>query len=108
MSWSAVIWSPEGRADLRAIVQEVAIEILRCIDRYLADRSGDVKKLKPPRTVFRLRPRGLPVARRLRMSVNAKGRSLDGAPLDHFLLPLPYCTSLTLPFMNVTFTSLYT
>jgi len=26
-----------------------------CIDRYLTSRSGDVKKLKPPRTGFRLR-----------------------------------------------------
>jgi mRNA-degrading endonuclease RelE of RelBE toxin-antitoxin system len=25
------------------------------IDRYLASRAGDVKKLKPPRTGFRLR-----------------------------------------------------
>lgn len=26
-----------------------------CLDRYLTSRSGDVKKLKPPRTDFRLR-----------------------------------------------------
>ena len=51
----AVIWSPEGRADLRAIERETAMQILHCIDRYLASRSGDVKKLKPPRTGFRLR-----------------------------------------------------
>ena len=25
------------------------------MDRYLSDRTGDVKKLKPPRTGFRLR-----------------------------------------------------
>ena len=31
------------------------MKILYCIDRYLASRSGDVKKLKPPRTDFRLR-----------------------------------------------------
>jgi hypothetical protein len=31
------------------------MQILHCVDRYLASRSGDVKKLKPPRTGFRLR-----------------------------------------------------
>ena len=51
----AVIWSPEGRVDLRAIDPETAMQILHCVDRYLASRSGDVKKLKPPRTGFRLR-----------------------------------------------------
>lgn len=51
----AVIWSPEARADLRAIEREMAVQILRCVDRYLAHRAGDVKKLKPPRTGFRLR-----------------------------------------------------
>jgi mRNA-degrading endonuclease RelE of RelBE toxin-antitoxin system len=51
----AVIWSPEARADLRAIDREIALQILHCIDRYLTSRSGDVKKLRPPRTGFRLR-----------------------------------------------------
>lgn len=51
----AVIWSPEARADLRAIDRETAMQILHCVDRYLASRTGDVKKLKPPRTGFRLR-----------------------------------------------------
>jgi hypothetical protein len=51
----AVIWSPEGRVDLRAIDRETAMQILHCVDRYLASRSGDVKKLKPPLTGFRLR-----------------------------------------------------
>ncbi len=31
------------------------MQILYCIDRYLANRTGDVKKLKPPLTGFRLR-----------------------------------------------------
>ena len=31
------------------------MQILHCVDRYLANRTGDVKKLKPPRTGFRLR-----------------------------------------------------
>ena len=51
----AVVWSVEARADLRAIGREPALRILYCIDRYLASRAGDVKKLKPPRTDFRLR-----------------------------------------------------
>ena len=51
----AVIWSPEARTDLRAIERDTAMQILYCIDRYLASRAGDVKKLKPPRTDFRLR-----------------------------------------------------
>jgi mRNA-degrading endonuclease RelE of RelBE toxin-antitoxin system len=51
----AVVWSPEARADLRAIEREAAMQILHCIDRYLASRVGDVKKLKPPLTGFRLR-----------------------------------------------------
>jgi mRNA-degrading endonuclease RelE of RelBE toxin-antitoxin system len=50
-----VIWSPEARADLRAIERETAMQILHCIDRYLASRTGDVKKLKPPLAGFRLR-----------------------------------------------------
>ena len=49
----AVNWSPEARADLRAIDRGTAIEILHCIDRYLSNRTGDVKK--PPETGFRLR-----------------------------------------------------
>ena len=51
----AVLWSPEARADLRAIDRETAMQILHCIDRYLASRTGDVKKLKPPLAGFRLR-----------------------------------------------------
>lgn len=31
------------------------MQILYCLDRYLASRSGDVKKLKPARADFRLR-----------------------------------------------------
>jgi mRNA-degrading endonuclease RelE of RelBE toxin-antitoxin system len=51
----AVIWAPEARADLRAIDRETAMQILHCVDRYLASRTGDVKKLKAPRVGFRLR-----------------------------------------------------
>lgn len=55
-----VIWSPEARADLRTIDRETALQILYCIDRYLGSRTGDVKKLKPPLTGFRLRCGDLP------------------------------------------------
>ena len=51
----AVSWSTEARADLRAIDRGAAIQILHCIDRYLSNRTGDVKKLKAPETGFRLR-----------------------------------------------------
>jgi mRNA-degrading endonuclease RelE of RelBE toxin-antitoxin system len=57
----AVTWSPEARADLRAIDRETALQILHCVDRYLANRNGDVKKLKPPLTGFRLRCGDYPV-----------------------------------------------
>jgi hypothetical protein len=43
---TAVIWSAEARANLRAIDRETAMQILHCLDRYLASRTGDVKKLK--------------------------------------------------------------
>ncbi|MFZ0957747.1 MAG: type II toxin-antitoxin system RelE/ParE family toxin [Candidatus Sulfotelmatobacter sp.] len=51
----AVIWASEARSDLRAIDRETAIQILHCIDRYLASRAGEVKKLKAPLIGFRLR-----------------------------------------------------
>ena len=38
-----------------AIDRETAMQILHCVDRYLATRTGDVKRLKPPLTGFRLR-----------------------------------------------------
>ena len=37
-----VSWSPEARADLRAIEREAALQILHCVGRYLASRAGDV------------------------------------------------------------------
>jgi mRNA-degrading endonuclease RelE of RelBE toxin-antitoxin system len=49
-----VIWSPEAGADLRAIERGTAMQILHCVGRYLASRTGDVKRLKPPFTGFRL------------------------------------------------------
>jgi hypothetical protein len=64
----AVIWSPEARADVRAIDRETAMQILHCVDRYLANRTGDVKKLKPPFTGFP------PPLRRLPRVLRSKGR----------------------------------
>jgi mRNA-degrading endonuclease RelE of RelBE toxin-antitoxin system len=57
----AVIWSPEGRADVRAIDRETAMQIPYCVDRCLATRTGDVKRLKPPLTGYRLRCGDYPV-----------------------------------------------
>jgi mRNA-degrading endonuclease RelE of RelBE toxin-antitoxin system len=51
----AAIWSAEARSDLRQIDRELAMQILYCLDRYLTNRSGDTKKLKPPYVGFRLR-----------------------------------------------------
>ncbi len=51
----SIIWSEEARADLRHIDRQTALDILHCADRYLLSCSGDVKKLKPPQTGFRLR-----------------------------------------------------
>jgi mRNA-degrading endonuclease RelE of RelBE toxin-antitoxin system len=51
----SVLWSPEARVELRAIDRESALQILHCLDRYLASRTGDVKGLKPPLTGLRLR-----------------------------------------------------
>lgn len=50
-----IIWSEDARADLRRIDRQLALDILHCTDRYLATRNGDVKKLKPPQTGYRLR-----------------------------------------------------
>ena len=36
----AVVWAPEARADLRAIDRATALEILHCVDRYLANRTA--------------------------------------------------------------------
>jgi mRNA-degrading endonuclease RelE of RelBE toxin-antitoxin system len=51
----AVVWSLEARSGLRAIDRETAMQILYYLDRYLSSRTGDVKKLKPPLSGFRLR-----------------------------------------------------
>jgi len=51
----AVIWSLEARADVRAIDRDSAMQVLYCIGRYLSNRAGDVKKLRPPFIGFRLR-----------------------------------------------------
>jgi mRNA-degrading endonuclease RelE of RelBE toxin-antitoxin system len=55
MAKRIVIWSPTARAELRAIDRETAWQILQAVDRYLETGAGDVIKLQPPRTEFRLR-----------------------------------------------------
>ena len=51
-----VLWSTEGRADLRAIDRDTALRLLKSLDRFLKTESGNVKQLEgfDPR-LFRLR-----------------------------------------------------
>jgi mRNA-degrading endonuclease RelE of RelBE toxin-antitoxin system len=43
MAKKTVQWSPEARADLRAIDRETALRILRTVDSYLTTGTGDVR-----------------------------------------------------------------
>jgi hypothetical protein len=49
-----VIWSPDAKDELRAIDRETALRILHAVDHYLTTGAGDVIKLQPPRSEFRL------------------------------------------------------
>jgi mRNA-degrading endonuclease RelE of RelBE toxin-antitoxin system len=51
----SVQWSPEARVNLRAVDRELALQILYCVDRFLTSRTGEVRRLKPPMSGFRLR-----------------------------------------------------
>jgi hypothetical protein len=44
----AIVWSPEARADLRAVDREPAMQILRCIDDYVSKRVGGVRSVRAP------------------------------------------------------------
>jgi hypothetical protein len=84
----AVIWSPEARADLRAIDRETAMQILHCVDRYLANRTGDVKKLKRsahrlPSPLWRL-PRVLRSQRREHHHDHRRPQPPRSLPLNGF------------------------
>ena len=51
-----VLWSPEARADVRAIDRDTALRLLKALDRFLKTEAGSVKPLEgfePP--LFRLR-----------------------------------------------------
>ncbi len=51
-----ISWAPQARADLRAIEQKTAMDILHSLGRFATTEVGDVKMLKsikPPE--FRLR-----------------------------------------------------
>ncbi|MDQ6706828.1 MAG: type II toxin-antitoxin system RelE/ParE family toxin [Acidobacteriota bacterium] len=50
-----IVWSPQARADIRAIDQATAMQILKTIHRYAASGLGEIKKLQPPRADLRLR-----------------------------------------------------
>jgi len=52
----AVVWSPEARADLRAVDRDTALRLLKSLDRFLKTGAGNVKQLEgfnPP--LFRIR-----------------------------------------------------
>jgi len=52
----AVVWSPEARADLRAIERDTTLRLLKSLDRFLKTGAGNVKQLEgfnPP--LFRIR-----------------------------------------------------
>jgi mRNA-degrading endonuclease RelE of RelBE toxin-antitoxin system len=51
----AIEWSEHAKSDLRLIDRTTALDILHCVDRYLIQRDGDVKQLRPPLTGLRLR-----------------------------------------------------
>jgi mRNA-degrading endonuclease RelE of RelBE toxin-antitoxin system len=51
-----IAWTDQGRADVRAIDRETALDLLHGLARFLASDEGDVKRLQgidPPE--FRLR-----------------------------------------------------
>ena len=51
-----IIWTDQAKADLRAIPQPVAVQILRTLARFLESEEGNVRRLQgvdPP--LYRLR-----------------------------------------------------
>jgi mRNA-degrading endonuclease RelE of RelBE toxin-antitoxin system len=48
-------WEDRAKAEVRAIDRQVAYEILLAIDNWRTTEQGDVIRLRPPRTGFRLR-----------------------------------------------------
>ena len=48
-------WEDRAKAEIRAIDRQVAYEILRAIDNWRTIEQGDVIRLRPPLTGFRLR-----------------------------------------------------
>jgi mRNA-degrading endonuclease RelE of RelBE toxin-antitoxin system len=51
----AVSWSENARDDVRRMDKVTAIQVLYCLDRFLASRVGNVKELSPPLSGLRLR-----------------------------------------------------
>ena len=50
-----VVYRPAALRDLRALDPYVARQVVAAIDRYASTEHGDVKRLRPPDTGFRLR-----------------------------------------------------
>lgn len=51
----SIRWSDNAKDELRAVDRATALQLLHCVDRYLASREGDVKVLRPPLPGLRLR-----------------------------------------------------
>lgn len=54
----SIIWAPQARADLRRLDRQVAVRILRALERYAETGHGDVTRLRGHRADFRLRVGG--------------------------------------------------
>ena len=51
----SISWADQAKADVRGIDRSTALQILYCVDRYLANRQGNVTPLTSPLTGLRLR-----------------------------------------------------
>jgi mRNA-degrading endonuclease RelE of RelBE toxin-antitoxin system len=59
-----VIWSPEARADVRAIDRETALRLLKALGRFLKSEAGNVKQLEGyDSPLFRLRRGAIEIVR---------------------------------------------
>lgn len=52
-----VVWSGTGRASLRKLDPPVAREVSEAVVRFAEEGAGDVARLRPPETGYRLRVR---------------------------------------------------
>lgn len=67
-----IVWSDQAKADIRAIEQPIALQILHTLGRYAKSETGDVKQLRdsdPP--LCRLR------AQNHRVLFHDKGQTIE-------------------------------